>query len=211
MANEEPGIKISYNTNMKEQPMPSSDCSTYFEAKSEDNFETYGYDLAYLPKGQISMNTSEGQWVTFTIRINDDTYDFLNQNYPYQNKNHPKLIDSIEAENKYYITQSSDLNVYVLRYYRQRREELKTIEFPYTNDTLDVYAMVYIILKTPSIEIEREQKARTILEVLANIAALYGLAFGIYALLFGVRVSKPLLAKFMPVPTENPSPDGLKV
>ncbi|CAG8593355.1 11643_t:CDS:2 [Diversispora eburnea] len=156
----------------KQNVLKGNDCSTYFEAKSEDNFESLGYNLAYLPKGQISMKASEKEYLMLLINITDDTYDFFNQ---------------------------SGMNMQAF--------DSETIELPYTNGTFDnIYAIVYIILKTPGIEIEKEQKSRTAIEVLANIAALYGVTFSIYALLFGVKTSKPLLAKFMPA--EDPSDDS---
>ncbi|CAG8545856.1 4249_t:CDS:2 [Diversispora eburnea] len=48
---EVPSIKVTYDTNTKSQPIPSEDCSTYFD--------TYKYSIAYLPKGQIRLKASE--------------------------------------------------------------------------------------------------------------------------------------------------------
>ncbi|CAG8658886.1 6909_t:CDS:2, partial [Diversispora eburnea] len=77
------------------------------------------------------------------------------------------------------------------------------IEYPASSN---FYASVIITLKTSVIEIEKEQRHRTITEVFANIAALYGITFSTYALLFGVRVSQPLLKKCLAA--DSPSEDS---
>ncbi|CAG8563502.1 3763_t:CDS:2 [Diversispora eburnea] len=222
-----PGIKILYETT-ELIPVPSGNCSSYF-IEEHDAPESYGHDLAFLPMGQVKMNTSESEDIFFTIHINDDTYNHLNQSspmrihafdsdYPYPNKTPPKFIESIETENKYYLAQSNGTKVFYLNFYRLRREELDSsfptllgfdpkydiynyiasdiepIEYPVSSN---IYAKVIITLKTSVIEIEKEQRHRTILEVLANIAALYGITFSTYVLLFGIRTSEPLLGKFM--------------
>ncbi|RHZ78307.1 hypothetical protein Glove_166g98 [Diversispora epigaea] len=230
MIKEEPGIKIIYDANTEFQPIPiylsnpnvskGGNCSAYFDEKFAVP-NSYGYNLAYLPKGQILLNDSEAEYLLFTIQINDDTYDHLNQtspmrihaldsDYPYQNKNPPKFIESIEVENKYYLTQSNGTNAKKRRIgwfvsYPTRTNVVYSI----TTETIEyagssnIYAKLVITLKTSLIEIEKEQRARTVLEVLANIAALYGLTFSTYVLLFGERIKKPLLKKCMAA--EDPS------
>ncbi|CAG8596681.1 4835_t:CDS:2, partial [Diversispora eburnea] len=213
MVNEEPSIKVSYDTNKETQPMPKvGNCSDYFKYESDAN------SYYYLSEGQATLSVDN--YLVFGIYITDETYSRLNHTspmimqtfdseYPYQNK-HPKLKSSIDVGNIYALTESNGTNVFFFRYYRLRREELdhsfltqlgwkpkyeiynyiesemQTIEYslpgPF-NDVYDddvfynFYAKVVIKLKTNIIEVEREQRARTILEVLANIAALYGLAF----------------------------------
>ncbi|CAG8487968.1 10257_t:CDS:10, partial [Diversispora eburnea] len=119
MLKEEPGIKILYETT-ELIPVPSGNCSSYF-TEEHDAPESYGYDLAFLPMGKVKMNTSESEDIFLTIHINDDTYNHLNQSspmrlhafdsdYPYENQNPPKFIESIETENKYYLTQSNGTN-----------------------------------------------------------------------------------------------------
>ncbi|CAG8545879.1 4250_t:CDS:2 [Diversispora eburnea] len=223
MLKEEPGIKILYEST-EFIPVPGGDCSSYFEEENGIS-ESFGNDLAFLPKGKIQINTTESEDIFFTIHINDDTYDHLNQSspmkmhafdsdYPYSNRNPPKFIESIETENKYFLAQSNGTNVFYFNFYRLRREELdssfptllgfnpkydtynyiesdiEAIEYP---GFKNIYASVIITLKT------------SILEVLANIAALYGVTFSAYTLLFGLRVRKPLLKKCMAAEA-----DGLK-
>ncbi|CAG8563876.1 10530_t:CDS:2 [Diversispora eburnea] len=240
---EEPGIKILYETT-ELIPVPfnitceyyGGNCSSYF-TEEHDAPESYGYDPAFIPSGQVKINTSESEDIFFTIHINDDTYNHLNQSspmrihafdsdYPYQNQNTPMFIESIETENRYYLAQSNGTNVFYFEFYRLRREELDTSfstllgfnpkyeTYNYIGSDMqmieyggssNIYAKVTIGLKTSVLEIEKEQRARTILEVFANIAALYGITFSTYVLLFGVRVSKPLLDKCMAA--DNPSDD----
>ncbi|RHZ78303.1 hypothetical protein Glove_166g97 [Diversispora epigaea] len=259
MVNEEPSIKVTYNTNMKSQPMPnfyfsfdknftiyceyygSEICSDYFETESSGlDYNGDAYYIAYLPKGQILLNSDN--YLSFHIYIVDETYDRLNQSnpmtmhafdseYPYQNKNPPKLINSIEVGNSYALTESNGTNVFYFEFYRINRQELdrsfltllgfnpkyetynyigsdiEIIEYLFSNGD-GYYAKATIGLKTPVLEIEKEQRARTITEVLASVSALYGLMFSIYVFLFGETISKPLLEKYMT--TANPSSD-LKV
>ncbi|RHZ78291.1 hypothetical protein Glove_166g113 [Diversispora epigaea] len=253
MVREEPGIKISYDTSSKTQPMPNfyfyfdknftiycyfgidgDECPDYYDyAYNESSY--YPYYYSYEPKGQVSLSTSSDYF--FEIYVDDDTFDSYNQStpmymqaidieYPYENKK-PKFIDTIEVSNSYYLTQSNGTNLYFFEFYRLRREELDgsffsllgfnpTYEkYNYIESDLQLvvynfvngygfYAKVPVTLKTPITEVEKEQRTRTILEVLANIAALYGVTLSTYVLLFGERATRPLLEKFM-------DPDGSKV
>ncbi|CAG8579008.1 10201_t:CDS:2 [Diversispora eburnea] len=172
MVKEEPSIKVSYDTTMKSQPMPSKNCPDYFKNDYNES-QLYPYSISYEPKGQISLNADTDVY-TFEIYINDETFESLNQS-------DPMIMQAIDIE---------------------------TIEYSFINGN-DFYAKVPIGLKTPILQIEKEQRARTITEVIANISALYGLTLSIYVLLFGARESKPLLAKYMIL--ENPSEDDCKV
>ncbi|RHZ78236.1 hypothetical protein Glove_166g104 [Diversispora epigaea] len=290
MVREEPGIKISYDTNNKTQPMPNfyfsfdknftiycyfedyEECPDYYDHGYDESVPIAPYYFSYEPKGQIYLNTGLGYF--FEIYVNDETFDSLNQStpmymqavdieYPYENKQ-PKFIDTIKVSNAYYLTQSNgtnakkrrigwliflptrtnvvyDVTTEVIEYnivngngfYAKMPIKLKTpiiqvekeqstnVVYDVTTEVIEYnivngngfYAKMPIKLKTPIIQVEKEQRnlsytTSAILEVLANIAALYGATFSTYVLLFGERATRPLLEKFM---ASDDPPDDLRV
>ncbi|CAG8540226.1 9738_t:CDS:2 [Diversispora eburnea] len=190
MINEEPGLKISYNTNMKEQPMPSGKCPVDFVNNSyNDSEEGYVYQLAFLPKGQIFLGSNDFLW--FDILINDEKYNRFDQMTPMtmqaydseSNGTNVRIFKIIILKwilfvrvNKNTIKKINSTNVFYV-------VTIETVEYSGSNG---YYGRASINLKTPILEVEKEQRARSITEVLANIAALYGLTCGIYVFLFAL-------------------------
>ncbi|RHZ78235.1 hypothetical protein Glove_166g108 [Diversispora epigaea] len=179
MVREESGTKISYDTNNKTQPMPNYENCLDYHNSGYNESDSYPYYYTYKPNGQISLNAGILNYF-FEIYVDDETFDSLNQSSPI-------------------IMQAFDI-VQGLR-----REELDGLFFSLLGFSTKYETYNYI---ESDLQVEKEQRTRTILEVLANIAALYGVTFSIYVLLFGERATKPLLEKFM---ASDDPPDNLKV